>query len=86
MLVLLGECEPPGPRFLLLVCECGGLLLLHLEKKCKDLPVSGFHLDVQCSDQCKGYQGSCTQPVRFSVHVSEGICKRNERQRFHLET
>ena len=60
----------------------GGLLLLHLEKKRKDLPLSGFHLDVQCSDQYEGYWGSCTRPGRVSVYVSECICKRNERQRF----
>ena len=80
----LGECELPGSRVHLPVCVECGLLLLHLEKKCKGLPVSGFHLEVQCSDQYKGYRGSFVQPGRFSVYVSEGICKRNERQRFSI--
>ena len=44
--------------------------------------MSGFHLDVQCSDRYKGFRGSYTLPGRFSVYVSEGICKRNKRQRF----
>ena len=61
----------------------GGLLHLHLEKKKrKDLSLSGFHLDVQCSDQYKGYRGSYAQPGRSSVYVSKCVCKRNERQRF----
>ena len=49
VLVLLGECELPGSRVHLPVCWGGRLLLLHLGKNWKELPVSGFHLDVQCS-------------------------------------
>ena len=65
------------PGFTCLSVWCGHLFL-HVEKKREDPPLSGFHLDVQCSDQYEGYWRSCTWSGRVSVYVSECI----DRQRF----
>ena len=85
--LVLGEGELPGSRVHLPVSVGGRLLLHHLEKKCKVLPVSGFHLDVQCSEPVQWVPG-----VEYPAKSIFGLCFRGHLQTeqkgnvFHLET
>ena len=85
VLVLLGRVNYPVPGFHLPVWVGFGLLLLHLEKNCKDpppslsplpSPVSGFLLVVLCSEPVQGVPG-----VVYPAWPIFGLCFR-----VHLQT